>query len=88
VQRGLNRLATAPPDCVILFGDSIGNEVATAYEKVRTRPSGRPSVIAVLSEKQKDLETALKTTPNSRILTQPIKIRSLRDAIDEVLGKK
>jgi serine/threonine-protein kinase len=88
VQRGLNRLATAPPDCVILFGDSIGNEVATAYEKVRTRPSGRPSVIAVLSEKQKDLESALKTTPNSRILTQPIKIRSLRDAIDEVLGKK
>jgi serine/threonine protein kinase len=88
VQRGLNRLATAPPDCVILFGDSIGNEVATAYEKVRTRPSGRPSVIAVLSEKQKDLESALQTTPNSRILTQPIKIRSLRDAIDEVLGKK
>lgn len=88
VQRGLNRLATAPPDCLILFGDSIGDEVATAYEKVRTRPSGKPSVIAVLSENQRNLEAALKTAPNTRILVQPIKIRSLREAIDSVIGKE
>jgi hypothetical protein len=88
VQRGLNRLASAPPDCLILFGDSIGDEVATAYEKVRTRPTGKPGVIAVLSEKQKDLQAALKTTPNTRILVQPIKIRSLREAIDAVVGKE
>jgi serine/threonine protein kinase len=86
VQRGLNRIATAPPDCLILFGDSIGDEVATAYEKVRTRPTGKPGVIAVLSEKQKDLQAALKLTPNTRILVQPIKIRSLREAIDAVVG--
>ncbi len=85
VQRGLNRLAASPPDCVVLFGDSIGNEIATAYEKVRSRPTGKPGVIAVLSEKQKDLKSALKTAPNSRILVQPIKIRSLREAIDSVL---
>lgn len=88
VQRGLNRIATAPPDCLVLFGDSIGDEVATAYEKVRTRPSGKPGVVAVLSEKQKGLEAALKTTPNTRILVQPIKIRSLREAIDAVIGKE
>ena len=86
VQRGLNRLATAPPDCLILFGDSIGDEVAGAYEKARSRPSGKPGVVAVLSEKQKHLVSAFKPTPNSRILVQPIKIRSLRDAIEEVLG--
>lgn len=88
VQRALNRLATAPPDCLILFGDSIGSEVAGAYEKVRSRPSGKPGVVAVLSEKQKHLASAFKTSPNARVLVQPIKIRSLRDAIDEVLGKR
>lgn len=87
VQRALNRLATAPPDCLILFGDSIGNEIAGAYEKVRSRPTGKPGVIAVLSESQKELESAFKPSSNSRILVQPIKIRSLREAIDEVLGE-
>ncbi len=88
VQRGLNRLATSPPDCLILFGDSIGKDIASAYEKARSRPSGKPGVIAVLSESQKDLESVFKPSPNSRILVQPIKIRSLREAINAVLGRE
>ncbi len=88
VQRGLNRLATSPPDCLILFGDSIGKEVAGAYEKARSRPSGKPGVIAVLSESQKDLEATFKPSPNSRILVQPIKIRDIREAINAVLGRE
>ncbi len=88
VQRGLNRLATAPPDCLILFGDSIGNEIAGAYEKARSQPTGKPGVIAVLSEKQKNLQSVLKGSPNARILVQPIKIRSLREAIDAVLKRE
>ncbi|MCA9069125.1 MAG: protein kinase [Planctomycetaceae bacterium] len=87
VQRALNRVATSPPDCLILFGDSIGNEIFTAYEKARSQPSGRPGVIAVLSESQKSLESKFKPSTNSRILVQPVKIRSLREAINEVLGK-
>ena len=88
VQRGLNRLATSPPDCLILFGDSIGKDIASAYEKARSRPSGKPGVIAVLSESQKDLQSTFKPSPNSRILVQPIKIRSLREAINAVLGRE
>ncbi len=87
VQRALNRLSTAPPDCLILFGDSIGDDIASAYETVRSSSSGKPGVIAVLSAKQKHLEPKCKPAPHAKILVQPIKIRSLRDAIDAVLGQ-
>lgn len=87
VQRALNRLTSSPPDCLILFGDSIGNEIAAAYDKACTQSSGKTGVIAVLSESQKALESKFKPSPHSRILVQPIKIRSLREAINEVLGK-
>lgn len=88
VQRALNRLATAPPDCLILFGDSIGDEIATAFDKACASKSSKPGVIAVLSESQKNLKSAFKPSPNSRILVQPIKIRSLREAINDVIEKK
>ena len=88
VQRGLSRLATSPPDCLILFGDSIGKDIANAYEIARSRPSGKPGVIAVLSESQKDLESTFKPSPHARVLVQPIKIRSIREAINAVLGRE
>jgi serine/threonine protein kinase len=82
VQRGMKRLQSDPPDCVLLMGESIGDEIVDVHLQA-TKQAGAPSFIsiAVLAERQADLRQQLKETPTNRILVQPVSLRDLRREI-------
>jgi serine/threonine protein kinase len=81
VRRALSRLQTDPPDCVVLMGDSIGDEIVDVYEQIRELNAERFVNIAVLAERQGELRSQLEQTSTSRVLVQPITLRELRREI-------
>jgi eukaryotic-like serine/threonine-protein kinase len=81
VRRALSRLQTDPPDCVVLIGDSIGEEIVDVYEQIRAINGERFLNIAVLAERQAGLRSQLEQTSTSRVLVQPITLRELRREI-------
>jgi serine/threonine-protein kinase len=81
VRRALSRLQTDPPDCVVLMGDSIGEEIVDVYEQIRNLNADRFVNIAVLAERQSELRSQLEQTSTSRVLVQPITLRELRREI-------
>jgi len=91
MQRGLKRLNTNPPDCVVFMGESIGEEIVEGYQETSQLNSGasNPTVnIAVLSEKQADYKKMLEETNSSRVLVQPITLRDLRKEIHLALQRQ
>jgi eukaryotic-like serine/threonine-protein kinase len=81
VRRALSRLQTDPPDCVVLIGDSIGQEIVDVYDQIREITGERFVNIAVLAERQAGLRSHLEQTSTSRVLVQPITLRELRREI-------
>jgi serine/threonine protein kinase len=81
VHRAISRLQTNPPDCVVLMGDSVGDDLMDAYEQVRELNGDRFINIAVLAERQADLVDKLEQTALSRVMQQPITLRELRREI-------
>jgi len=81
VRRALSRLQTDPPDCVVLIGDSIGEEIVDVYAQIRLLNAERFVNIAVLAERQAALRPQLEQTSTSRVLVQPITLRELRREI-------
>ncbi len=81
VRRALSRLQTDPPNCVVLIGDSIGDEIVDVYEQIREINHERFVNIAVLAERQAGLRTQIEQTSTSRVLVQPITLRELRREI-------
>ena len=82
VQRGLMRLETTPPDCVILMGESIGERTAETFREA-ARLGRRHGFITllVLSTRQAELKNHLEQTTTARILVQPLTMRNLRQEI-------
>lgn len=80
VERALMRLEANPPDCMVLMGDSIGDSVITAYERV-ARADNSVICIAVLSERQGSSHANLEQTHTARVLVQPVTLRDLRREI-------
>ncbi len=81
VHRAISRLHSNPPDCVVLIGDSIGDELISAYEQVRELNRDRFINIAVLAERQAEFVEKLEQTALSRVMQQPITLRELRREI-------
>jgi serine/threonine protein kinase len=81
VHRAISRLQSNPPDCVVLIGDSIGDELVEAYEQVRELNGDRFINIAVLAERQAEFVEKLEQTALSRVMQQPITLRELRREI-------
>jgi serine/threonine-protein kinase len=86
VERGLVRIGSNPPDCVLLMGDAVGDDLERAYGEVIAKNG--PVAVAVLSELQRDLAGTLKQTPLARVLTQPLRLRDLRETISAALGER
>ena len=90
VERGLGRVATNPPDCLLLMGGSIGSAAFEAFRRAST--IGRDlsmATVLVLSEKQKSAAAELETNnPLARLLQQPIQLRELRKTITEALNAR
>jgi len=81
VRRALSRVRTDPPDCVVLIGDSIGEEIVDVYDQIRELNGERFVNIAVLAERQAALRSQLEQTSTSRVMVQPITLRELRREI-------
>jgi serine/threonine protein kinase len=82
LQRGMDRLASNCPDCIVLMGESIGRDVVDAYRKSSEWNNGQSLIsIAVLAERQSEWMDEMEQTPTSRVLIQPIQLRELRREI-------
>jgi eukaryotic-like serine/threonine-protein kinase len=81
VRRALSRVRTDPPDCVVMMGDSIGEEIVDVYDQIRGLNGERFVNIAVLAERQAGLRSQLEQTSTSRVMVQPITLRDLRREI-------
>ncbi len=82
VERGLIRLRTNPPDCVILMGEAIGERVGGAFaEASRLGEAAKFVTLAILGEKQALETQQLQQTPTGRVMIQPVTLRDLRREI-------
>ncbi len=88
LQRALNRIASDPPNCAVLMGGAIGDEVVPAYQRAveATVPHGT-AIIAVLAESQRDLERKMTSSEGrNRVLARVATLRDLRQEIDRAIG--
>ncbi len=81
VRRAIARLRSDPPQCVVLFGDSIGDSIVEAYDRIHEFDGGRFVKITVLAERQARLRSQLEQSNESRVLVQPLTLRELRREI-------
>ncbi len=88
VHRAISRLQSNPPDCVVLIGDSIGDDLVDAYQQVRQLNGDRFINIAVLAERQAALVEKLEQSALSRVVQQPITLRELRREIHLLFQRK
>ncbi len=84
LERALARLEnkTNAPDCIVLMGDAVGDEIVSAYKRAWSMSESRSIVvIAVLSEKQGEFKAELEQSHVARVLVQPVTLRDLRREI-------
>ncbi|MEO1999138.1 MAG: hypothetical protein ABGZ17_28160, partial [Planctomycetaceae bacterium] len=76
------------PECLVFIGDSLDeSEVVRGYCSIaRTGDNGSASVIAVLPSGYAQNRQDLPENQRARILTQPVTLRSLRNAISQALA--
>jgi serine/threonine protein kinase len=82
LKRGMDRLESNCPDCIVLMGESIGRDVVDAFRRSSEWNSGQSLIsIAVLAERQSEWMDEMDQTPTARVLVQPIQLRELRREI-------
>jgi len=84
LQRALNRLESSPPDCLVIMGGSVGNEILTGFSQSIQRAEGRAvAQIAVLSKEQTAWKRRmeLNVTETARVLGHPIVLGDLQREI-------
>ena len=88
VKRALSRLKSpAPPDCIVLMGDLLGDEIRDAWRQAAGTNGVSWARVAILAEKQAKLRGEMEQGTRSRILVQPIRLRDLRHEIAAALGR-
>ena len=88
-QRALNRLASAPPDAIVLFGDVLGSQIQSIMQSViaQARKVGT-AVILVKGKKTNSLGIdRIGNDSVARVLSQPITLRDIRFAIRELRAR-
>ncbi len=85
--RALNRLKNSAPDCLLMFGDVVGEQVVEIYQQALSLTQQQPvSVIAILSKDQIGLKSSMvNSDARGRVMTQPVQLRDLRSVIEESL---
>lgn len=90
LQRGVQRIKTAPPNCTILMGEAIDDDAVfqSAYEQLLQATATQPVIgIAVLAKRQQYLKEKCRQTTTARLLLQPINLRELRREIHVAFQK-
>ena len=87
LQRGLSRLRTSPPDCMVIMGDALGDQALKGFKEAQViQREGSRGLILVLSEKQSEWKNRLSEDDHSRVLVQPVTLRELRKAVRLTVG--
>lgn len=87
LQRGLSRLRSSPPDCMVIMGDALGEQAVKGYSEAQEIRGNSPvGVVLVLAEQQSGWKDRLPETPSSRVVVQPLTLRDLRKVIKRTLG--
>jgi serine/threonine protein kinase len=87
IQRGLARLKSSPPDCMVIMGETLGERAVKGYDDARALlREAHAGVVLVLGEKQSALKEHLEETPSARVLVQPVTLRDLRKVVKHAIG--
>ncbi|MEZ6065927.1 MAG: protein kinase [Planctomycetaceae bacterium] len=86
-ERAIARIASQPPDCLVLMGQSAADNVIEVFRKALNADTfERMGAILVLSEQQRDEAGELgRAMKRVRILQQPVPLRALRLEIESLL---
>lgn len=87
LQRGLTRLKSSPPDCMVIMGDALGEQAVKGYSEAQEARGNSPvGVVLVLAEQQSAWKARLAENSSSRVLVQPVTLRELRKVVKHTLG--
>ena len=87
IQRGLARLKSSPPDCMVIMGETLGERAVKGYDDARALlRESKAGVVLVLGEKQSTLKEQLSETESAKVLVQPVTLRDLRKVVKHTIG--
>jgi eukaryotic-like serine/threonine-protein kinase len=87
LQRGLSRLKSCPPDCMVIMGDALGDQALRGFRDAQELRKNAPyGVILVLAEQQSDWKKRLQEDDRCRVLVQPITLRELRKVVKHTVS--
>jgi eukaryotic-like serine/threonine-protein kinase len=83
-QRALKRINEQPPECLLVMGETIGDEVAKYFtQAIRAGRDSKMAGVVVLAETQKELAGDISVPPGrARVLHQPVNLRDVRREIE------
>lgn len=84
MQRALQRCQNDPPECLLLIGDSVGDQLINGLKQAKELQRHHPIVVVtVVSELQDELKPKIEEYVDDlcRVLMQPIKLRDVRREI-------
>jgi serine/threonine protein kinase/CheY-like chemotaxis protein len=90
-ERAAERYAEAPSDAVIFDFDGLGSEAMTSFTDMneRAQEAGRPLVaLVLLGPRQGAIKEALPVEADTLVLSKPIKLKEVQDAITKLLPVK
>jgi DNA-binding response OmpR family regulator len=87
LQRGLTRLKSSPPDCMVIMGDALGEQAVKGYSQAQEIRGNSPvALVLVLAEQQSAWKERLSESTSSRVVVQPVTLRELRKVVKRTLG--
>lgn len=87
LQRGLTRLKSSPPDCMVIMGDALGEQAVRGYTEAHAiKGQSRVGLVLVLNENQSSWKARLPESQSSRVIVQPVTLRELRKVVKHTLG--
>ena len=86
-QRALKRISEQPPECILILGETVGDNVADYFSQaIRAGRDSKMAGVVVLAETQKHLASEISVPPGrARILYQPVNLRDVRREIELAL---
>lgn len=87
LSRGLHRLKTQPPDCMVIMGDAFGEDAVRSYvEAAAVADARQVGLVLVLPAELAAENSRLPKTDHARVVTLPATLRDLRYAIKLTLN--
>lgn len=88
LQRGLSRLQSSPPDCMVIMAETMGEQALKGYTDAQSmQEQSQAGVVLVLGEKQSEWKGRVTENNRSQVLVQPVTLRELRKVVHWTAGR-